>query len=430
MFGKKRVETLVVGAGPCGMLAALVLADGGEDVMIVDSAPRTCTNSNATILHPETLVTLQRLGIADRVIAAGYAIHQLSIYDDLCHRQSVHLNLHPHGFPFALSIPQSELEAILEDELTQSGVHVLWNHRVSEYEPDGSSLHITADRYSDRGTGYAISHMERVIVKSIHLQAKTLIAADGYNSILRRVAGRDIQKLGEDQYFVSFEFETDRDPSHTCFLSVSKGLTTAQQPLENGIARLQFQYKGLTLPSRNREKERAFFQDKAELPDYLDETHFNQLVKERVPWNIGYVSKLRYRAAVPYEKRYLKTPRSGNVFFLGDSARSFSPLGSLSLNLGIQEAEQVAQVILQTEEDEPRIRHQRLDELGNQMVSNWKRLANLAGVTIPGDSTDPWVAKNRVRILRSLPATSETLQELARQLHISIELPKRHPALV
>ncbi len=67
MFGKKRVETLVVGAGPCGMITALALADGGNDVMIVDSAPRTCTASNATILHPETLVTLRRLGIADRV---------------------------------------------------------------------------------------------------------------------------------------------------------------------------------------------------------------------------------------------------------------------------------------------------------------------------------------------------------------------------
>ncbi len=430
MFGKKRVETLVVGAGPCGMITALALADGGNDVMIVDSAPRTCTASNATILHPETLVTLRRLGIADRVIAAGYAIHQVSIYDDLCHRQSVHFNRHPHGFPFALSIPQSELEAILEDELIEAGVHILWNHRVSEYEPDGDALHITADRYSDRGTGYAVSHMERVIDKSIHLQAKTLIAADGYNSILHRVAGIDLHKLGEDQYFVSFEFETDRDLNHTCFLSIKEGLTTAQQPVENGVARLQFQYKGLSLPSRNREKERGFFQDRSELPDYLDEARFSQLVKERVPWNIGYVNKLRYRAAVPFKKRYLKTPRCGNVFFLGDSARSFSPLGSLSLSLGMQEAEQIARVLLQTEGDETRVRHQKLDELGTEMVANWKMLAQLDGVAVPSDSTDPWVANNRARILRSLPATAESLDELARQLHLTIEQSKKREALV
>ncbi|MDQ8200868.1 NAD(P)/FAD-dependent oxidoreductase [Pelagicoccus enzymogenes] len=429
MFGKKSVETLVVGAGPCGMLAALALADGGDDVMIVDSAPRTCTSSNATILHPETLVLLQRFGIADRVVASGYAIHQVSIYDDVCHRQSVHLNLHPHGFPFALSIPQSELEAILEDELNEAGVHILWNHRVSEYEPEDGAVQITADRYSDRGTGYAISHMERVIVKSIHLQAKTLVAADGYNSILHRLAGLESQPLGEDQFFVSFEFETDRDPSHTCFLSIKEGLATAQQPIEDGIARLQFQYKGLTLPSRNREKERSFMQDAANLPDYLDEEHFHQLVKERVPWNVGYVNKLRYRAAVPFKKRYLPTPRAGNVFFLGDSARTFAPLGNLSLNLGMQEAESLARVLLETKESEPRLRQRKLDELGEQMAQNWKRLVNLDATTRPGVSADPWVANNRARILRAMPASAESLDELARQLRLEVKSAKDHHVL-
>ncbi len=412
------------------MLAALTIRDGGGDVTITDSAPRTCTASNSTVLHPETLLVLQRLGIADRVIAAGYAIHQVSIYDGHCHRQTVRLNEHPIGFPFALSIPQSELEAILEDELAQAGVRILWNHRVSEYEPEDSAIHVTVDRFSDRGTGYAISHMERVIDKSLHFRAKTLIAADGYNSILRRVAGLETESLGIDRYFVSFEFETDRDPSHTCFLNIKDGLTTAQQPIVKGTARLQFQFKGLTLPSRNREKDRSYFQDKENLPDYLDEEHFNQLVKERVPWTIGYVNKLNYRAAVPFKKRYLKTPRAGNAFFLGDAARSFSPLGSLSLNLGIQEAELLAQTLLQTEEDEPRVRDGRLDEIADQMVVNWKRLANLDGSTIPSDATDPWVATNRARILRSLPATGETLEELAHQLHIQIGARKVGEVLV
>lgn len=430
MFGKKSVETLVVGAGPSGMLTALALADGGDDVTIVDSAARTCTSSNATVLHPETLQVLQSLGIADRVIAAGYGIHKVSIYDGLCHRQTVRINEHPIGFPFALSIPQSELEAILEDELMEAGVPILWNHRVSEYEPDGSATHVTVDKFSDRGTGYAVSHMERVIVKSLHIQAKTLIAADGYNSVLRRVAGLEQSPLGRDQYFVTFEFETDRDPNHSCFLSIKEGLTTAQHPINVGLARLQFQFEGLTLPSRNREKERSWLQSHTTLPNYLDETHFNELVKDRVPWNIGYVNKLCYRAAVPFEKRYLKNPRSGNAFFLGDSARSFSPLGSLSLNLGMQEAVQVSKTLLDTEEDEPRVRHQRLDELGEKMVTHWKKLANLAGSTIPSDATDPWVAKNRARILRSLPATDDTLEKLAQQIHIQIGQKQLGPLMV
>lgn len=430
MFGKKSVETLVVGAGPSGMLAALALADGGNDVVIVDSAPSTCASSNAALLHPLTLQTLERLGVVDRVINAGYPIRKVSLYDENCHRQSVHLDQRATAYPFALSISQAELEAILEDELEQSGVKIKWNHRVSEFEPEDSALDVTLDRFSERGTGYAVSHMERVIDKTFHIRAKTLIAADGYNSILRRVAGLEQHELGASQYFVTFEFETERDPDHTCFLSLKNGLSTAQQPIRNGISRLQFQFDGLTLPSRNREKERSYLQDKSNLPDYLDDTHFNQLVLERVPWRIGSVDRLFYRAAVPFEKRYLETPRAGNVFFLGDSARSFSPLGSLSLNLGIQEAEDIANTLLNTANSEPRVRDMALDELGKKMVRSWKHLANLKGVAIPSDSTDPWVARNRGSILRSLPATGETLDQLGVQIHLDVGVVADSHALV
>ena len=146
-----------------------------------------------------------------------------------------------------------------------------------------------------------------------------------------------------------------------------------------------------------------------------------QLVKERVPWNIEYTGKLRYRAAVPFKKRFLTAPRSSNVFFLGDSARTFSPLASLSLNLGLQEAKKLADLLSRSASDEPRLRHQQLDELGEEMVKNWKMLANLSGSSVPSAYSDPWIAANRGRILRSLPATSATLEEIAQQLHLTVE---------
>jgi len=429
MFGKKSVETLVVGAGPCGMLAALVLADGGNDVTIVDSAPRTCTSSNSAILHPLTLKVLERLGIAEKLIQSGYRIETYAFYDESSLRETFNLKDLPVAYPYALSIAQSELELFLEEELEEAGVHILWNHRVSDLQEDVSGLEVTVDQYSERDTGYAISHTERVITKTLHYQAKLVVAADGYNSVLRRMAGVEQKSFGEDQYFITFEFETDRDPVHGVFISIKNGLATAQQPIDRGLARLQFQFTGLTLPSRNREKERSYLQDRAELPDYLDEKHFNELVKERVPWKTGYINKLRYRAAIPFKKRYLQQPKSGNIFFLGDAARSFAPLGNHSLNLGLQEAEQLAHIVLLNAE-EPKIRNEVLDQFGKNMAENWRQLSNLDNAASPSEMTDPWVAQNTGRILRALPATDETLEMLANQAFIGLDEKKRSQILL
>lgn len=420
MFGKKNVETLVAGAGPSGMIAALTLVDGGHDVLIIDSASGPCTSSNAALLHPATLQTLERLNIAQRVIDAGYPVHQISLYDGLSQRHTVHLDRHARPFPFALSISQSELEVILEDELEQADTRILWNRRVSDFTDSEDGLKVVIDRSSERGTGYAVSHTERVIDKSIHYNARRIVAADGYNSILRRIAGVEQKPLGASQCFLYFEFDTDRDPDHRMLLSFKDGLSTAQQPIQEGIARLQFQLEGLTLSSRDREKSRSYYQDKADIPSHLDEASFRELIETRVPWDTGYVNTLRYRAAVPFEKRYLKNPRQGNVFFIGDSARSFSPIGSLSINLGIQEAVQIAQAILEFQ-DNPAHLAIRTEELGAQMVQNWEQLGNLHGHLTKSCSTDPWVTANQAKILCSFPATGETLADLASELHIILD---------
>ncbi|MBC2605684.1 FAD-dependent oxidoreductase [Pelagicoccus albus] len=429
MFGKKSVETLVVGAGPCGMLAALMLADGGNDVTIVDAAPRSCTSSNSAVLHPLTLKMLDRLGIAERLIKTGYRIDSYAFFDGISLRQTFDLRELPVAFPYALSVPQSELEMCLEQELEDAGVRILWDHRVSDYRETEDGLEVTVDRYAERGTGYAIAHEERVIVKSLRFRAKNLIAADGYNSMLRRIAGIEQKELGESQYFVTFEFDSDRDPTHRTLLSIKDGLATAQQPINTGLARLQFQFNGVTLPSRNREKDRSYMQLEEELPDFLDQRHFEELVKERVPWRTGYMGRLRYRAAIPFEKRYLEQPYQGNVFFLGDSARSFAPLGSLGLNLGLQEAEQLAHALL-IFEDEPLKSREALAQLSEHMVGNWLQLADLESATSPTDKTDSWLAKNRGRVLRSLPATDDTLRRLAQQVAMDMDAAKLDHVLV
>lgn len=420
MFGKKSVDALVIGAGPSGMMAALSLARRDIDTAIIDTASRCCTRSNALVLHPTTLKRLNQFGIVEQIIETGYLIDKLCIYDDFQLRETVLLNQSPDAFPFAVAIPQSELELILEAKLIELGISPLWKYRATEARAHDRGIVVDVDRYADQCTGYAISRIESVVYKTLHFDTEFVIAVDGYNSLMKRIAKVETTPLAPNQYFAFLEFETDMDPQHTIRLSLKDKLATAQYPINEGCSRIAFQYLGLEAPSENRNKDRGFFQEELESPEALADEQLKELIDQRVPWNIGYINRVTHRAIAPFEKRYLKEPRKGRIFFLGDAARTFGPLGMTSMNLGIQEAEQLAVAFKRIQNEGLPMNH--LDAVGDHMVSRWEALANLENLSIPDNLTDPWVKDNRVRILRALPATGETLERLAEQLSIHLRL--------
>ena len=67
-------EVLVVGAGPTGILTALILAEAGIRVKIIDKEYRTAAHSYACVLHPGTLQALSRLGLTEEICGLGRPI--------------------------------------------------------------------------------------------------------------------------------------------------------------------------------------------------------------------------------------------------------------------------------------------------------------------------------------------------------------------
>lgn len=50
-----KVQVLIVGAGPTGLVTALSLAKLGLQVSVVDSSPRNQNGSRAAVMHSHTL---------------------------------------------------------------------------------------------------------------------------------------------------------------------------------------------------------------------------------------------------------------------------------------------------------------------------------------------------------------------------------------
>src|SRR5690242_492453 len=79
---KTRIQVLVVGAGPVGLLAALRLRQEGIDVRIVDQQPEHRTRTFPVVLHPRSLRLLSELGLSETLFWRGRRITRLAIYTD------------------------------------------------------------------------------------------------------------------------------------------------------------------------------------------------------------------------------------------------------------------------------------------------------------------------------------------------------------
>ena len=104
---EERTEVLVVGAGPVGLLTAIVLAEAGIEVRIIDREERTAARSYACALHPRTLRLLDGMGLAAPIIERGRRLDRVAFYDGAARQAEVKLSALGGPFPFMVILPQN-----------------------------------------------------------------------------------------------------------------------------------------------------------------------------------------------------------------------------------------------------------------------------------------------------------------------------------
>jgi len=208
MFGPRKVDVLIVGAGPVGMTTALMLNQRGLDVQVIDKSPGPCTHSNAMALAPSSLSLLSELGCLDALLEQGFKIERVDFFGEGRIRGSVELQWLDTKHPYALCVPQSVLENVLEDALAERHCPVLWNHRAAELSEEGERVRLLVDRMEQRMMGYAVMHEEWLVDKSFPFSAKWLIAADGYDSLIRRLMHVPYEQVGPSRSYILAEHET------------------------------------------------------------------------------------------------------------------------------------------------------------------------------------------------------------------------------
>src|SRR5271163_4663772 len=173
-------QILIVGAGPVGLTMAAELARYGVSVRIVDKAAQRTDKSKAIVLWSRTLELFDRAGCTGGFVAAGNKVDAANIVADKTLVAHIDLSEVDSPYPYALMLPQSDTERLLEEHLGRLGVN-------TERQTELSSF-----KQNERGVTAVLRHVDG---KEEVVEADWLIGCDGAHSAVRH--GLGLSFLGE-----------------------------------------------------------------------------------------------------------------------------------------------------------------------------------------------------------------------------------------
>ena len=141
----RKIDVLIVGAGPTGLVLAMWLTRLGVRLRIVDKTAEPQTTSRAVAVQARTLELYDQIDLAGAVVERGRKAGAANLW--VAGKNVARLLFGDMGtglspFPYALIFPQDEHEHLLIDRLAKLGVEVERRTELQDFEeaggPDGS----------------------------------------------------------------------------------------------------------------------------------------------------------------------------------------------------------------------------------------------------------------------------------------------------
>ncbi len=322
---------LVVGAGPAGLAAALELARLHRPVRIVDAKPAPSAHSKAIGINARTLELLEPSGVTERLLEQGRRIPGIDFRTEdrlLFRLRFAELR---HRYNFMLGLPQSETEHAIEQRLGELGVEV----------ERGASL-----EGFEQGDGVVVANISTADGKTA-VEAAYLIGADGAHSVVR------------DRLGIAFPGETM--PGDWSLADV-----LMDSPLDDETANVLLQPDGMLFLLRIKDR---LFRLASNRTDVIDRLPKGSRL-HRVVWRSDFT--VSHRQAERYGM--------GRVFLAGDAAHVHSPLGARGMNMGIEDATDLARRIAGGGLDRYHADRRRAGASAIRMVKAQTRLATSTGL--------------------------------------------------
>ncbi|MEJ3405160.1 NAD(P)/FAD-dependent oxidoreductase [Rathayibacter sp. YIM 133350] len=273
-------EVAVVGAGPVGMLVAILLAQEGTSVEVFDERVSPSERSRAIGIHPPAIAALFAAGVGAAALDRGVRIESGEVRCDGRVLGSLRFAEAARDYPFVLSLPQHDTENLLRE-------------RLQLLAPD--SLHL--------GTR---------IENPAELPGRVIVGADGLRSGMRTAAGIGWEALGEPVHYVMADFPDETGFGATAVLLFERGGVVESFPLP------RHRRRWVALTDRS-------------WPG-ADRNDLAGLVADRT--GIRLSGDAQPVSAFTAGQHLATRMHSGRVVLAGDAAHEISPIGGQGMNLG------------------------------------------------------------------------------------------------
>ena len=300
------IEVLVAGAGPVGCWVAAELCAAGVRVMVVEARESRAAWSRGFVVHPRTLEIFDSRGVAAPMLAAS---RRVPTWHFAMGASRLDFAVLPTSFPHILLQPQAQTEAILEAHLNQCGGEVLRGRRVVDVrqEPDRVVARVR-DEDAER-----------------EVSARFVVGCDGAHSTVREAAGIGFTGTPDTLVSPAALVELADPPPPERYLQGNERGLLFVIPLPDG------RFVVSTI-------------DHAVMTD-LTTPWTAQMVRDSLrrisgtDYGLGEVERI---STLGNSARQADRYRDGRVLLAGDAAHVHFPMGGQGMNLGIQDAHNLA----------------------------------------------------------------------------------------
>jgi len=240
-----------------------------------------------------------------------------------------------------------------------------------------------------------------------------VVGADGYHSMTRKQLGTKMVSAGPGQYYGVYEVQTAEPMDHEMKLVIDGRGISVMWPLSDNKCRWSFQIPKVGSAADFPQKDREHLVIIEPPSQWGSVPHLKQFLAERAPWFQAQIKDIVWVAHAQFERQCAEHFGRERCWLAGDAAHQASPAGMHSMNQGMKEGVDLADVISGIVRDKGAM--ELLAKYDENHLGEWRRLFGVEKPAEP-ECHSAWARENYLTIMGNLPASGSDLKHLLEKL--------------